>query len=100
MNIFLILLLLFQRFDHYGLTLKSSKYALGASSLTYLGLHVSEKGNEPLRDRVEAIQNFPRSQAITKLRKFLGLYNFLLKLCSQSLSHVGSVGKILRRIYK
>ncbi|GIY69322.1 hypothetical protein CDAR_121241 [Caerostris darwini] len=61
----------FQRLDHYGLTLKSSKYTLGASSLTYLGLRVSKKGNEPLRNRIEAIQNFPRLQAITKLRKFL-----------------------------
>ncbi|GIY12719.1 reverse transcriptase [Caerostris darwini] len=68
---------LFQLLDHYGVALKPSKCILGTSSLPFLGFHISEKYLKelcaPLLDRVEAIQNFPRSQTILQLRKFLGL---------------------------
>ncbi|GIY92876.1 reverse transcriptase [Caerostris extrusa] len=68
---------LFQRLGHYNLTLKPSKFTLGAFSLTFLEFHVSKKkGIESLRDQVEDIQNFLRPQTITQLRKFLSLYTF------------------------
>lgn len=67
---------LFERLNHYGLTIKPSKCTLGASSLNFLGFRVSSQGLAPLPDRVEAINKFPKPETITQLKRFLGMYNF------------------------
>ncbi|GFV49873.1 hypothetical protein TNCV_1391551 [Trichonephila clavipes] len=67
---------LFERLDYYGLTIKPSKCTFGVDSLKILGFQVSSEGISPLPDRVNAIQNFPRPNTLTQLRRFLGMYNF------------------------
>ncbi|GFY34525.1 hypothetical protein TNCV_2822111 [Trichonephila clavipes] len=67
---------LFERLDYYGLTIKPSKCTFGVDSLKFLGFQVSSEGISPLPDRVNAIQNFPRPNTLTQLRRFLGMYNF------------------------
>ncbi|GFW21380.1 hypothetical protein TNCV_1532051 [Trichonephila clavipes] len=67
---------LFERLDYYGLTIKPSKCTFEVDSLKFLGFQVSSEGISPLPDRVNAIQNFPRPNTLTQLRRFLGMYNF------------------------
>ncbi|GFW77098.1 retrovirus-related Pol polyprotein from transposon opus [Trichonephila clavipes] len=67
---------LFERLDYYGLTIKPSKCTFGVDSLKFLGFQVSSEGISPLPDRVNAIQNFPRPNTLTQLRRFLGMFNF------------------------
>ncbi|GFX31053.1 hypothetical protein TNCV_2025561 [Trichonephila clavipes] len=67
---------LFERLDYYGLTIKPSKCTFGVDSLKFLGFQVSSEGISPLPDRVNAIQNFPRPNTLTQLRRFSGMFNF------------------------
>ncbi|GFS78721.1 hypothetical protein TNCV_3148891 [Trichonephila clavipes] len=67
---------LFERLDYYGLTIKPSKCTFGVDCLKFLGFQVSSEGISPLPDRVSAIQNFPRPNTLTQLRRFLGMVNF------------------------
>ncbi|GFS91676.1 uncharacterized protein TNCV_1492441 [Trichonephila clavipes] len=56
--------------------IKPSKCTFGVDSLKFLEFQVSSAGISPLPDRVNAIQNFPRPNILTQLRRFLGMYNF------------------------
>lgn len=67
---------LFQRLDDYGLVINPTKCQFGTSSLEFLGHLVDSTGISPLTEKVQAIQDFPPPQSLTKLRKFLGLANF------------------------
>ncbi|GFV79134.1 retrovirus-related Pol polyprotein from transposon 17.6 [Trichonephila clavipes] len=67
---------LFERLDYYGLTIKPLKCTFGVDSLKFLGFQVSSEDISPLPDRVHDIQNFPRPNTLTQLRRFLGMYNF------------------------
>ncbi|GFY23132.1 hypothetical protein TNCV_3763721 [Trichonephila clavipes] len=71
---------LFERLDYYGLTIKPSKCTFGVDNLKCLGFQVSSEGISPLPDLVNAIQNFPRPNTLTQLRRFLGMYNFYRRL--------------------
>ena len=49
---------------------------LEVKELTFLGHHVSSSGIQPLEDKVQAVQDFPRPYTQRKLCKFLGLIIF------------------------
>ncbi|GBL79472.1 Transposon Ty3-I Gag-Pol polyprotein [Araneus ventricosus] len=48
----------FRRFQKYGLVVNTEKCVFGQLSVTFLGYLISEKGIEPLLDRVKAINEF------------------------------------------
>ena len=80
--------ILFQRLSEYGVVINPSKCVFGASSLDFLGHHVSPTGITPLPIKVQAIQDFPPPTSARKLREFLGLVNFyrrFLPPCAQQL---------------
>ena len=68
--------LLFQRLSSYGIVINPSKCIFAASSLDFLGHHISANGIAPLPSKVQAIQDFPPPSTLRKLREFLGLINF------------------------
>ncbi|GFU33079.1 hypothetical protein TNCV_4156341 [Trichonephila clavipes] len=72
---------LFERLDYYGLT--TSKCTFAVDSLKFLEFQVSREGISPLPDRVNAIQNFPRPNTLTQLRRFLGIAYSSIKLEKQ-----------------
>ena len=49
---------------------------LGASSVDFLGHHITAGGAQPLTSQTAAIENFPRPNTIKELQGFLGLINF------------------------
>eukprot|EP00794_Sanderia_malayensis_P011510 gene11510-biopygen9182 len=68
--------ILFARLTEYGIVLNPAKCAFGASSLDFLGHNISARGISPLRSKVQAIEEFPPSTSLRKLREFLGLFDF------------------------
>ncbi|GBM83033.1 Transposon Ty3-G Gag-Pol polyprotein [Araneus ventricosus] len=67
---------LFSRLDEYGLSINVSKCIFGALTVDFLGFNLSENGIKPLPDKVKCILDFPKPNALTQLRRFLGMFNF------------------------
>ncbi|XP_064639557.1 uncharacterized protein LOC135495071 [Lineus longissimus] len=71
-----------ERLEHANLKIKPSKCILFQSSVEYLGHRISEKGLQPLGDKIAAIQSWPtlagvpRQKLRTEVRKFLGLVGY------------------------
>ena len=56
--------------------LKKSKCSFGQSQVEYLGHLVSQRGVEPMSDKVAAIVNWPQPHSTRAVRSFLGLAGF------------------------
>lgn len=67
---------IFYRFQKYGLVLNSDKCVFGQATVKFLGYLISEKGIQPLPDRVKAINEYQQPKTIKELRRFLALINF------------------------
>jgi hypothetical protein len=52
------------------------KCVFGASSIPFLGHHLSAEGVEPLPENVSAVTDFPRPSTVKELQMFLGMVNF------------------------
>ena len=68
--------LLLDRFKQNGVVLNKNKCEFAVSKLNFLGHHISTKGFEPIPEKVQAIQNFPKPRNVKELRRFLGMVNF------------------------
>lgn len=66
----------FKRFDEYGITINSAKSIFGQEKIEFLGFEVSQQGIKPLKERTEAITNFPKPRTVEQLKRFLGMINF------------------------
>ena len=60
----------------YGVFINSLKCIFGVKELTFLGHHISIKGIQPLKDKMQAVQKFPPPTTQRKLGEFLGIINF------------------------
>lgn len=67
---------LFKRFNQFGITINLAKCEFGKTKVDFLGLEVSTEGIRPLKDKVEAICNYPKPETVQELRRFLGMVNF------------------------
>lgn len=70
---------LFARLRKYGMVINVSKCVFGAPAVKFLGFNVSAAGIKPLKDKVEAIKQFPLPKTVKELRRFLGMLNFYRK---------------------
>ena len=52
------------------------KTSLGLSEIYVLGYRLSAKGILPLRDKVNAIERFPKPSNVKQLRQFLGMVTY------------------------
>ena len=67
----------FQRLRDNALKLNLHKCTFSASSIDFLGFHISDKGVLPLPSNVEAIVSMPDSlSSKTMVRRFLGMANY------------------------
>jgi len=67
---------LFAQLSEYGIKVNAAKCILGATDVQFLGYLVSEKGTQPLPEKIKAIKNFPKPTNTKQLRQFLGTINF------------------------
>ena len=71
---------LFETLRAANLKINRGKCTFGKPQVLYLGYLVSQHGFQPPPSRVEAIKLYPRPEATTQLRSFLGIlnsYNFV-----------------------
>jgi len=66
-----------ERLRQSQLFLSPSKCSLVRRSTTFLGYELSPNGVQPTRDKIQAIQEWPRPQNKRQLQSFLGAVNFL-----------------------
>ena len=68
--------IIFKRFEKYGLRIKASKCVFGVASLSFLGHEIKAEGISPLKERVDAILQFPVPTTIRAAQRFIGMVNF------------------------
>ena len=64
---------IFKRLKHFDLKMKRQKSSFFKKHLQYLGHLVSEKGFEPLPEKLEAIRTMPHPKTAKEVKQFLGL---------------------------
>ena len=64
------------RLSDAGLSINKEKCRFAASSVTFLGHHISPDGIKPLPAKVDTILSFPRPKLKVELQRFLGCINF------------------------
>jgi len=67
---------LLKQVQAYGILLNPRKCVFRAAEITFLGYRISQKGLQPLTDRVAKLQSYPPPHTIRHLRRFLGKLNF------------------------
>ena len=65
--------LFLQRIKEHGITLNIDKCYFRQTEVVFLGHKVSQHGVQPLREKLDAISDFPIPTSITELRSFLGM---------------------------
>ena len=70
---------IFKRLKHFDLKMKRQKSSFFKKHLQYLGHLVSEKGFEPLPEKLEAIRTMPRPKTAKEVKQFLGLIGYYRK---------------------
>ena len=86
----------FRRFELHGLVLNGEKCQLGMAELDYLGHHVSASGITPIKDKVAAINNFPRPDTVKQLQTFLGMLNFYRRFLPQAAAVLKPLTEVLQ----
>lgn len=66
----------FTRLRDYGLQINLAKCQFGQRQIKFLGHLVSEKGTEPLPDKVNAIVQCERPTTAKGLKRFIGMVNY------------------------
>ena len=71
--------IIFQKLKAAGLKLKESKCDFFKSEIHYLGHLISDKGIQPLPEKLDTIQNMPHPRTPKKIKQFLGLTGYYRK---------------------
>ena len=68
--------MVFKHLEYQGILINSSKCKLGVPQLQFFGHQIDSQGIRPLRDKVQAVKEFPPPTTTHKLWEFLGFVNF------------------------
>ncbi|GBM97532.1 Transposon Tf2-9 polyprotein [Araneus ventricosus] len=68
--------ILFKRFQDQGIRINPSKCNFGKSQVNFLGYKITEKGIQPMEDKVSSIVNFSKPSTVQEMRRFLAMMNF------------------------
>ena len=71
--------IIFQKLKIAGLKLKESKCDFFKSEIHYMGHLISDKGIQPLPEKLDTIQNMPRPRTPKEIKQFLGLTGYYRK---------------------
>lgn len=70
------LTMVFAALSTHKLTLNTEKCVLSASSVGFVGLHLSARGVTPLQSNVDAIQAIPEPSSAAEVASFLGMTGY------------------------
>ena len=71
--------IIFQRLCEAGLKLKQSKCSFMKQHIEHLGHLISEKGIEPMPDKLSATKEMPAPRSPKEIKQFLGLVGYYQK---------------------
>ncbi|GFT71130.1 retrovirus-related Pol polyprotein from transposon 17.6 [Trichonephila clavipes] len=91
---------IFSRLRDYGLKLNPNKCVLGKTSVKFLGCLITADGVKTLPDKVEAIENFPKPDIISQLRRFLAMLNFYRRFLPHAAEAKAPLNKLLTNCKK
>ena len=83
----------FERLKEAGMKLKKSKCIFMSREVVYLGHKLTESGVEPLREKVEAIEQMERPKDKKELQSYLGLINYYAKF-------LPNISEVLSPLYR
>ena len=72
--------IIFQKLKAAGLKLKESKCDFFKSEIHYLGHLISDKGIQPLPEKLDTIRNMPHPRTPKEIKQFLGLTGYYRKV--------------------
>ena len=67
---------IFKRLKHFDLKMKREKSSFFKRHIQYLGHLISEKGFEPLPEKLEAVCTMPHPKSAKEVKQFLGLISY------------------------
>ncbi len=85
------------RINKSGLRMRLSKCAFMQSSVSYLGHVISQKGLQPLPNKVQAIQGAPIPSNIHQLKSYLGLLTYYNRFLPNMSSTLAPLYLLLRK---
>ena len=85
-----------ERLSENGLIAREDKFTFGASEVEFLGHAISHLGVTPLREKVEAIQGFPKPSTVRGLQEFLGLVTFYHRFLPSIASKLAPLNELLK----
>ena len=68
--------IIFKLLSDNGLVVRSDKCIFGASEVEFLGHLIDASGIRPLRNKVDAVRNFPAPTTVKQLQEFVGMINY------------------------
>lgn len=68
--------LLLKRLADYDLVININKCQFGEPSVNFLGHTITQNGISPIKEKVNAVTNFPLPKTAKDLRRFLGMLNY------------------------
>ena len=74
-----------ERLESAGIRLKREKCSFMIPKVEYFGHTISEKGMQPMSERVRPTRDAPRPQDVSKLRSFLVILNYSVDTSPTSL---------------
>ena len=84
----------FQRLQEAGLKLKLEKCSFFKKHIEYLGHLLSDKGIQPLPEKLESIKNMPRPKNQKEVKQFLGLVGYYRKFVPR----FADISRVLNRL--
>lgn len=86
-----------ERLSQAGLRLKRQKCIIGAKEVEYLGHKITEKGIQPLQEKVIAVTNAPEPQNVTELQAFIGMITYYNKFLPNLSTTLEPLHRLLRK---
>lgn len=81
-----------KRLDEFNLANTLTKCEFAAEQIEFLGHHISHKGIQPRREKVDEILNFPRPTSKMELKRFIGTVNFYRKFLKDEVCYLSPLG--------
>ena len=86
--------IIFQKLKIAGLKLKESKCDFFKSEIHYLGHLISDKGIQPLPEKLDTMRNMPRPRTPKEIKQFLGLTGYYRKF----IPHFSEISRPLAKL--
>ena len=85
----------FERLRNVRLPINTSKYQFAKTNVNFVGNNISVDGIRPLKDRISALNNYPKPKTVQELHSFLGAVNF----CRQYILKITWILKLFNNLY-